>query len=197
MRVNGPSPTAASVTTKGPASPAGTSMVRGPAGAAVVSEPNTWLTSMPGGTKPASRTRSGIVTSGSTGPDVETSSVLRFTAKLSLRTGRPGASVAFWPGSRCTAGPVGPVTSRPPARVLLGADQPVVRGRAVRVGLEGQRGAAAEPARHPRPHRAHRDEQADPRGFATVHLRLPHRDLRGRLHCDRTPVEEGDESPAV
>ena len=102
---------------RGLGEPAGTSTVRAPSGAALVSEPNTWLTSTPGGTKPASRGPPGIVTSGSTGPDVVISIVLRFTAKLSVRTGRPGARVAFCPGPRRAAGPAAPATSRVPARV--------------------------------------------------------------------------------
>ena len=74
--MNGPSPTAPSRTTNGPETPAGTSMRRVLAEAPRVSEPKTWLTSMPGTTKPARRVWSDIVTSGNTGPEVMISSVL-------------------------------------------------------------------------------------------------------------------------
>jgi hypothetical protein len=120
VTVNGPSPTAVSRTANGPETPAGTSTWRVPAGALpgpVVSEPNTWFTSIPGTTKPARRVRSDIVTSGSTGPAVEISSVLRFTAKGSVFAAALGAMVTFCPGCSRAATPLGPATSTLPARV--------------------------------------------------------------------------------
>ena len=118
VTTNAPSAMPVRNTRKGPGNPPGTSTTKVSSGRRAVREPKTWFTSMPGGTKPARRTPSGMTTSGHTGPRAAISTVLRWTENSSITRRRCVEMVALCPGSRWPrVAPAASTSCTVPARV--------------------------------------------------------------------------------